>query len=325
MNTFPWGLSPIPYSGNPIIPVSGAPAHRNAQVFDFQFLINPSDATKTLLYVTCMPEPVANATLSISLFEGLASDLTSWTEYGEVLLKGTSGQFDDTAVRLGSIVYHDGTFYMFYSADPGGSATFSIGLATSTDGYTFTKQGQIMTASGNSRNDGTSIEDPAVIRDTDGTWLMVYSYRNGGSILPGLRLATSPDATTWTKVGTGDVITTTPRYAEWHQLFKHNGTYYLAMEIGSGAYPFECFLASAGSFLGPWRLEPYTLIPRTNISGDVARYHTATPFLFEHDGAWRALYCAANEFDAAYADNHWPACLATFTGRPSLGGSRATR
>ena len=46
----------------------------------------------------------------------------------------------------------------------------------------------------------------AVIRE-NGLWHSLYSYRTAKQVLPGVRLATSPDGMRWTKVPGPDLIT----------------------------------------------------------------------------------------------------------------------
>ena len=73
---------------------------------------------------------------------------------------------------------------------------------------------------------------------------MYYSYRGKDGVLPGIRLATSPDG----KVGQGsltrmtrghgtDFESTPNAYYEWHQVFKVDNTYVLSIEVGWNMAP----------------------------------------------------------------------------------------
>src|SRR4051794_8764775 len=71
----------------------------------------------------------------------VSSDLSSWTVLPDALAPGVSGAWDDVATWTGSVIEHDGVWYMFYtgtsSAEDG--RVQRIGLATSVDLATWTK------------------------------------------------------------------------------------------------------------------------------------------------------------------------------------------
>ena len=92
----------------------------------------------------------------------VSSDLVHWTRVQDAIVHGEPGEFDDLATWTGSITRHpDGTWLMFYtgaSLAPSGSNMQRIGLATSPDLLTWTKQGLVAEA------------DPRWYEQLDGGW-----------------------------------------------------------------------------------------------------------------------------------------------------------
>lgn len=80
-----------------------------------------------------------------------STDLTTWTDNGIVLPKGSTGDWDDSDTSSPTVLVKNGTFYMLYEgrgddatgiAEDGSVGVAnkgSIGLATSTDGINWTK------------------------------------------------------------------------------------------------------------------------------------------------------------------------------------------
>ncbi len=79
---------------------------------------------------------------------GLAtsSDGISWTKYpgNPVLPAGGAGEFDSYMTEDPAVILYKGTYYMCYSAMQATWETHKVGLATSPDGVTWTKQGEIL-------------------------------------------------------------------------------------------------------------------------------------------------------------------------------------
>ena len=119
-------------------------------------------------------------------------DLASWTDHGLVLGPGPAGAFDATATWTGSVVRGgDGLWRMFYTgtrflAPDSGANIETVGLATSTDLHTWTKQpGPILRAEprwyetlGSSGWSEEAWRDPWVYPDPDGErWHMLLTAR----------------------------------------------------------------------------------------------------------------------------------------------------
>ena len=79
---------------------------------------------------------------------GLAtsSDGISWTKYpgNPVVPAGEAGEFDSYMAEDAAVIMYKGTYYMCYSAMQATWETHKVGLATSPDGITWTKQGEIL-------------------------------------------------------------------------------------------------------------------------------------------------------------------------------------
>lgn len=133
---------------------------------------------------------------------GLAtsSDGISWTKYGSdglILSVGAGGAWDDYSVGSPCVWQEDSThFYMLY-AGRRNITTYSIGLATSSDGITWTKSGSnpVMQHTDSTWDEGNVVPGTRMLRE-GGTY---YLYYWGGDTAWAIGLATSTDRTTWTK------------------------------------------------------------------------------------------------------------------------------
>lgn len=145
-----------------------------------------------------------------------SSDLTHWTDHGEVLSPGPEGSFDATATWTGSVVRGaDDVWRMFYTGSVFPSSTNatnieSIGVATSTDLHTWTKQPSFVLRAdeahyeklGDSAWPEEAWRDPWVFEDRAGDgWHMLITARAKGSGTRGggvIGHAWSADLESWT-------------------------------------------------------------------------------------------------------------------------------
>lgn len=67
-----------------------------------------------------------------------STDLTNWTDRGDVLDIGSGSSWDSVDVSSPTVLVENGIFYLFYEGRKAGQEG-AVGLATSTDGLTFTK------------------------------------------------------------------------------------------------------------------------------------------------------------------------------------------
>lgn len=129
-----------------------------------------------------------------------------------ILPLGNAGSWDAGSMRDMAILYANGKYYMFYTGAITNLTPYtpSIGLATSPDGYAWTKQGKVF-----DRNVVTGLFDsggvfsPGVYFE-NGIFYMYYAGINdpsqwyNGPIKTGL--ATSPDGITWTRSASNPVL-----------------------------------------------------------------------------------------------------------------------
>lgn len=132
-----------------------------------------------------------------------SADGISWSEHvGPVLSPGSAGVWDSSSVTLGSVLWNGTLFLMWYrGTNPTTYQTGAVGLATSTDGVSWTK------ISGNPVLKATAVDqgyiaNPYVLKPT-GTYGMWYTARSAAypktSPYTEILFATSYDGTHWTK------------------------------------------------------------------------------------------------------------------------------
>lgn len=294
-------------------PLGAAGSWSEEQLYDFQVFVDPADATRVLCYASGMYAPANSTNLIIGRFHApLSSNLHTWTDDGVVL--GAGSGWDGIFVRLGSIFYDSGTYRMYYSGRNAGGVT-QVGLATSTDGLTFTRYAgnPILTPAGQGRNDGTHVEEAAVIKEGS-SWTMIYMRFdvNASPSITSLRYATSSDGLAWTKGGAGDLVNDDPLNVEFHQLIKFGASdYALVYESGNFTNSFRISVARATSVTGPytsWAHNP--LFTKSGVAGTFDRYHVATPFVAQLNGQWRLFYQGASDVDQPFNTNTWPGSIA---------------
>lgn len=96
------------------------------------------------------------------------------------------------------VIYHDGSYHMFYRAvGLGEDWKSSIGYASSIDGERFSRQDEPLLVY-EDKKETKGLEDPR-ITEIDGTFFMAYAAYDG--ITPRLSIATSTDLKVWKKHG----------------------------------------------------------------------------------------------------------------------------
>jgi predicted GH43/DUF377 family glycosyl hydrolase len=110
-----------------------------------------------------------------------------------VLSPGGPGEWDHVDVLNPSVVKHGSLYYNLYSGFDG--RTWRTGLATSPDGLHWTKLGQVLSPqAGTWEGDYIAANGSVVVSGRQ----FLYWYQAGR--LPGIGLARSPDARSWTKL-----------------------------------------------------------------------------------------------------------------------------
>ncbi|SDW31600.1 hypothetical protein [Paenibacillus sp. CF384] len=178
---------------------------------------------------------------------GLAksTDGVNFTDNGFVLTAGSPGQWDDSFATFPGMWYDGGTFYLVYEGTGTGSPG-QIGLATSTDGVNFTKQGQILTHN-SSGWESVNIGTPSLYKEGS-TWYLFYHGYDGSDCRIGV--ATGTSLTSLTKYSGNPVIDTEPGTWEagtagHRDIVKVGSTYYMTYE-GSEDPPYNTAKWSSG-------------------------------------------------------------------------------
>ena len=128
-----------------------------------------------------------------------SSDGITWTKESSPVLEQTGGQWDSNRVDNCSVIKNGSTYMMWYTNE------YSVGLATSSDGITWTKEATnpVMDRGAGGQWDDVLIIDICVIL-VGSTYKIWYQASDGSNYRIGL--ATSSDGITWTKEATNPVL-----------------------------------------------------------------------------------------------------------------------
>lgn len=124
-------------------------------------------------------------------------------EANPILVPGEKGAWDTVSVRFPNVVFHDGTYHMFYGTFQNFNSPVSIGYAQSADGIHWAKSDKNPILKG----DGTGFDAFGVTRPIatvidDGTWVIYYSGipKTGAVFGTDIGRATAPSPTgPWTR------------------------------------------------------------------------------------------------------------------------------
>jgi len=154
-------------------------------------------------------------------------DLGQFSSNGAALPDGASwaAQFmdgDPRAMWAPDASFHDGTYYLYYSASTFGSNTSAIGLATSDSGLpgSWTDQGEVISSS---PGDNFNAIDPSLTVDAEGNWWLTF-----GSFWDGIKMI-AIDPMTGKRAG-NEILSLASRGGgaiEGPDMIEHDGAYYL--------------------------------------------------------------------------------------------------
>lgn len=232
----------------------------------------------------------------------VSDDLATWTELPPAVLPGEPGQADADGAWTGSVVEHEGTFFLFYTAHHLGAANpQTIALATSTDLVTFTKQPFSLGPPASC--EPVDWRDPYVFfHPGEGRWWMVIAARlaTGPAWRRGcLMLATSEDLRTWTIEDEPLHVPGTTYCPECPELWEDDGRWYLVWSRFSEQV--GTVVRVADSARGPFR------VPARDALGGRRWYAAKSApveggrafFGWIHDRAPDGRWCWGGDFAAA--------------------------
>jgi arabinan endo-1,5-alpha-L-arabinosidase len=159
-----------------------------------------------------------------------STDRVNFTRAGAVLPNGASwaGPFTNNNTRAlwaPDASFHNGQYFLYYSASTFGSNHSAIGLATSPSARpgTWTDRGQVFTS--NTGNDYNAI-DPSLFADTNGRWWLSL-----GSFWSGIKtIEIDPATGKWSGSNTTRTAVAgrpSPGAIEASQIVRHGSSYYL--------------------------------------------------------------------------------------------------
>jgi hypothetical protein len=306
MAIIPSLLSPVvQYAGNPIATNSISWGTQN--LADPNAIVNPFDSTEILITCSGLTTTSIN-TCRVGLFTAPRSNPRQLTDRGVVLSPSGSG-YDTHYIRNGTGWYFDGTKLWMPFETQDGSNAYNFGMAYTTDGRTFVKAGQIITRTGNGRDDGGTINVPAMCV-TGSTLVMLYTVSLGGYRYA--TASTSAPAGTWTKQGGGSNIYT-DSYGNCERSSIQSldaNSWGLFYECGSGSVAFKDWVALGPNPWGPFVKVAGALV--TPFGSGFAANHVATPNPLLLDGVWWFYYQGGGGAPAQpYTDNFWQLGIGT--------------
>jgi hypothetical protein len=132
-----------------------------------------------------------------------STDLSTWTDEGDVIDIGTTGAWDDKDVSSPVVFIQGGVWHMLYEGRKDGGQQGAIGLATSSDGIAWTKDVSNPIIWGTNHAGGgqlswaTDVVPDDIMIASDGTYILIHHGNAGGTQFRGGVLHGS-DLYTWT-------------------------------------------------------------------------------------------------------------------------------
>lgn len=216
---------------------------------------NPTSTTVPTEPATATTAPTRTATLAATPTPTIAHPrVFSLKADAPVLAHSKPPVFPYIYIDPGAVVEHNGKFYMFFNGINGWPIPVQVGLATSDDGMSWTRQGTdpVFKADKLAYVGFTIFASSALVQD-DGTWVLYfYSLDNTNFEKGGIGRATakSPqgpwtadpalvlkpgDAGTWDSFQVSNFLS---------NLIYHDNIYYLYFDVGRGSAGTDVFMAT---------------------------------------------------------------------------------
>lgn len=296
------GIFPYsPYASNPILSPTGGEDHTT-------FACVLKDGSTYHMYY--MYHDAGNA---FQIGHATSSDGKSWTKdtaNNPIFVKGTSGKFDDFEVRTPMVWKEGSTWYMIYTGyTTAGGGAFAIGLATSLNGISWTRQNSgNAVLSSSSGWDANQCENWGVIKIGS----VYYLWYNRVAVTRQSGLATSTDLINWTKDPNNPIFDSdrfcpfSIKYGSFYYLFiPHytSGTDFSEIELYRDSNP--TFYPANRTLLGICKI-PNRVITSPD-------YHDQdTPCVLTDDIERDSFSASGNEFWMYYAGEQggvWKECM----------------
>ncbi len=297
----------------------GGGGWKDGQVNEPCILVNPKDATKLIMFYSGMK--LGGSAGAIGKAWANVTDPFTWhKDDANPIFRADPGiSFEESAIRLDTVLYNKATdeYWIYYTGSNFKTQADAIGLATcpaGKDGYIQITPANIkryegnpiLTPKGQGREDESYVSQGAVFREK-GLWYSLYSYRTAKEVLPGVRLATSPDGKHWTKQPGADLLSAAPesQYIEWHQVYKIKNQYVMLYEGYNGGTRWGADVAISSSLTSGWKKAPIDVFDQTKWTGysDETMFHVATPAIYQIKGKWYLYFQAAHS--GYYIKQHW--------------------
>ncbi len=148
----------------------------------------------------------------------VSGGVNSSTKYEKnPILVNSVGQWDANSVRDPSVLFLNGTYYMWYAGNQSNPApVYKIGLAKSTDGLYWTKpsNNKVLDLGSNGKFDYYTVRYPSVVYDKD-RFLMFYAGMDDPVKSWKIGVASSTDGASWTRLNNGNAIISPGANGQW--------------------------------------------------------------------------------------------------------------
>jgi predicted GH43/DUF377 family glycosyl hydrolase len=198
--------------------ITGSTPNQLATVWIEFDSIGTTDTTFYLYYGFDAPSGVMDATWNLTKYAS-----------NPVLAVGAGGAWDDFWAVIHSIWKEGSTYYGYYNGRQSGTA-MQIGLATSTDGITWTKNGgnPVLAFGAAGKWDDAVVGSPLVWKE-DSTWYMLFNGARAGGVAH-IGLATSSDGIAWTRYDANNPVMAAGSAGAWDDFLLSPGTLMLKEE-----------------------------------------------------------------------------------------------
>ncbi len=229
--------------------------------------MKPQLGSMVLLVVILPPLHVGCG--SIQYFPGI-QQFTECTN-NPAISPGSPGDFDGGSVRDNVVWLGRGKLWTLYTAAQSGNPPYlpTIGIASSSDGCTWTKGGQVIVPNSSVRICSGGVFSPAVLYDEKSDVLTIAvscvddpsSWYSGPAAIAELQTLPGTDWTSTTSYSwqnKGQPVLISSQSWEGSQgvyapaLAEQNGTYYMYYSSSTPDTPYRIGIASSASPLGPW-------------------------------------------------------------------------